>query len=454
MRVPDLGKATALTARETDLAGEIARVTSLSPQTVVRRLNAAHGKTLVRTVFENEWPNNLEGIGRTLVRDALESRSFLAQIADILSLSSRAVRQRLESASGRSMVRTVFADEWFDPKAVAPNAVGDTAVAVARDIGLGERIAKITGLAERTVARRLANTNGHTLVRNAFEPWPDDETPPLPEPQQRRAPKPSPRTKTTDKRLIAGRYELLERLGSGGFGEVWRARDRVAPGEPERVLKFPYDNADALESLEDEYRKASDLKHGNICKIHTWDKDRERGAFLVLQYGGRSLARVLNEIKQPLPLAIAVHFTNAIAAALDYAHSVGVIHVDVSPGNILEGTDERPLLTDFGAAKRVTTALTTGGRETLGVTSTASAFHRVYVAPEVMLGGSPRFASDQYSLALVACSILEGRVHLSRSTSPLSKLSATQNDALERALMSEPRDRFPSCGAFVAALSS
>jgi hypothetical protein len=440
----EIGDATALYAREMNLADEIARMTSVTPSIVRRRLGAAHGRTLVRTIFETEWPPPLAEIGLSYVRDAT-GRGFVSSLADVVGLHSAEVVARLGRAAPNETVRSVFASEWFDPSKASLSDFATTTVNEARALGFLSRIVELIGLDTRVASRRLAAAHGKTLVRNVFErEWPEDVA---------KVPPPNAATKHPGD-LIASRYELVRCLGRGGFGEAWKARDQRAPGKPERVLKFATEAPESLESLHREMEKAFDLTHPNICKLCDLQADSAHGTFLVYAFGGESLTQVLAR-RGALPVNEAMRITREVAAGLDYAHASGVIHHDVNPGNILLDAKGIVRLTDFGVAKRAIARQTTGGSKTMVATSTSVAFHRCYVAPEVLARGEAQPASDQYTLALVLCSMLEGQVFSEPYAGhPFPQLSVAQRAALERALDMDPHDRFPSCGDFARALSS
>ncbi len=135
----------------------------------------------------------------------------------------------------------------------------------------------------------------------------------------------------------------------------------------------------------------------------------------------------------------------SVADALDYLHEQLVLHLDVSPGNILIDEDDLVRLTDFGASARARAATDASGNQTCVATSLHS-LNAAYAAPEVFAGPA-RSRPDQYSLFRVLLSMLQGKVQ----TSPewgfesLPYLTERQNEILERALSREPDERFESC---------
>ncbi|WP_437570340.1 SIR2 family NAD-dependent protein deacylase [Sorangium sp. So ce542] len=191
-----LGELTAAAARADDRAADIAKVTGLSEATVRRRLeDVSHGKKLVRNVFEDRWPSDddegeagkevdAEALGE-LTAAAARADDRAADIAKVTGLSEATVRRRLEDVShGRKLVRNVFEDRWPSDddegeagKEVDAEALGELTAAAARADDRAADIAKVTGLSEATVRRRLEDvSHGRKLVRNVFEDrWPSDD---------------------------------------------------------------------------------------------------------------------------------------------------------------------------------------------------------------------------------------------------------------------------------------
>jgi hypothetical protein len=157
-----LGALTAAAAREDDKAGAIAEATGLSETTVRRRLEDAHGKTFVRNVFEREWPtedgDDVESLGDTTTAAAREDNKARA-IAEATGLSEAGVRRRLEAAHGKTLVRNVFEHEWpgdcgDDDAVVTPRGGGDVEKAGPR-ITAPTTAKKLSGDEVRRRAREL-----------------------------------------------------------------------------------------------------------------------------------------------------------------------------------------------------------------------------------------------------------------------------------------------------------
>lgn len=194
-----------------------------------------------------------------------------------------------------------------------------------------------------------------------------------------------------------GRFTLVQKIGEGGMGEVWRAWDTDLERWVALKLLKAVDNPEALERFRREARSAARLCHPHIVRVHESGVADGR-PFIAMEYVDRrpTSARVL-------PVREALRITLAVAEALAYAHENGVIHRDVKPGNIYVDGDGRVFLGDFGLARPVETspALTATGL-LLGTPS--------YMAPE-QVRGRPRDVdarTDVYGLGAAMYEWLTG----------------------------------------------
>ncbi|WP_318201838.1 serine/threonine-protein kinase [Streptomyces sp. SCL15-4] len=207
-------------------------------------------------------------------------------------------------------------------------------------------------------------------------------------------------------RLIAGRYRLEERVGRGGMGVVWRARDQVL-GRQVAVKEFLPDDSlpddDARRRRDRTFREARavcQLRHPHIIVVHDVVEHDGRPYLVMELVDGPSLAeRIVRD--GPVDAAEAARIGIALLSAVHTAHEAGVLHRDIKPANVLieSGTD-RVVLTDFGIAQ-------VEGATTLTETG-AFVGSPEYTAPERMSGLRTGPESDLWSLGALLCTVLSG----------------------------------------------
>ncbi|MCD9874670.1 serine/threonine-protein kinase [Streptomyces guryensis] len=233
----------------------------------------------------------------------------------------------------------------------------------------------------------------------------------------------------TDRRVVDGRFELESRVGGGGMGTVWRARDlllhrsvavkEVRPADPD-LAEYDPDSARMLrERVLREGRALARVQHPNVVTIHhIVDGGEGTYPWIVMELvEGGSLADRL--ARAPMTPAEAARLGRGVLDALRAAHAAGVQHRDVKPANVLLRTDGRPVLTDCGiAAIRDSTALTATG----SIIGTAD-----YMAPERVTGGDGGPAADLWSLAMMLYVAVEGHHPLRRGTT-LATLAAVLHE--------------------------
>ena len=289
--------------------------------------------------------------------------------------------------------------------------------------------------------------------------------------------------------VLLGRYTVLSELGEGGMGVVYRCLDSV--GGIEVALKcLPPElsrNEAEMEGVRENYAIVARLRHSAISGLRQLEKDPAFGEYyLVMDLAeGEDLSAVLRRRRgAPMPPAEAFAILRPLASALDYAHGEKVLHRDVKPANVkvaTAGGASRPgepalvtrhsspvpsqirvQLLDFGLAAEVRSSMSRVSlRGHAGSSGTPA-----YMAPEQWEARPQSAATDQYALAVMAYQMLSGslpfdaddtdllrRAVLSRAPDPVPGLSRAANAALLRALAKDPAARFPSCTAFVDALS-
>ena len=395
------------------------------------------------------------------VSEAIEEE--VQAIALATGLGVVTVKRRLAAARGNMLVRNAFENVW--PWGV--DRLGHLTVTFARDEGLHEELAWASGLTERTVSRRLNEERGNKLLSNAFPEMAEeeaggkeDEVPPTRAPRAATAVVTNKRSRSgsapTNPLLFANRWRVMKVLGQGGFGTAYEVRDEKNPQLDPAVLKVAR-QPEWIERLRQEAKFAFNLHHTNICAYRHIDDDVEHGTFVVMHHGGTSLEALIEE-QGVLKTEFALDVLGQAAAGIDYAHEHEVLHLDIKPGNILvreRSKSRREVrISDFGISMQGReTEVVGGGRRTVAATA-AFGFSRAFASPEQASGRQVSRKSDQYSLALVFCAMLEGEVFDSPySRRTFSRLSDRQNQALERALSRDPAQRFSSCSRFVKELT-
>ncbi len=259
--------------------------------------------------------------------------------------------------------------------------------------------------------------------------------------------------------MTLGRFELIERLGVGGFGSVWKARDK----ELDRTvaIKIPRSNrmtGGEQEKFFREARAAAQLRHPNIVSVHEVGRDGD-SVYIVSDFvGGATLGEWLTG--QQLTNREAAELCAKIADALHHAHEQGVVHRDLKPANIIIDGEGEPHLTDFGLARRDVGEITvTMDGQVLGTPA--------YMSPEQAQGEAHTAdrRSDVYSLGVILFQLLTGELPFRGNTRMLlhqvindeapspRRLNSSVNKDLEtitlKCLEKEPSRRYPSakdCG--------
>ncbi|WP_051467934.1 serine/threonine-protein kinase [Actinomadura oligospora] len=207
-------------------------------------------------------------------------------------------------------------------------------------------------------------------------------------------------------KVIAGRYELLETLGRGGMGAVWRARDRTLDREVaiKEVDLPPGLAGDQVRRVHErtfrEARSAARLDHPGIVTVHDVVEEDGRPWIVMSLVRAPALDAYINRLGRPLPPARVAAIGLDLLDALRHAHAAGVVHRDVKPGNVLV-RDDRAVLTDFGIAS-------IAGDETLTRTGVVVG-SPAYLAPEQARHQKATPASDLWSLGATLYAAVEGR---------------------------------------------
>ncbi|WP_413808905.1 protein kinase domain-containing protein [Streptomyces sp. OE57] len=213
--------------------------------------------------------------------------------------------------------------------------------------------------------------------------------------------------------LIAGRYRLVEKIGRGGMGEVWRAEDELLGRQVavKQLYVSPHLADDELTTLHErtrrEARSAARITHPNVVVVHDV-VDHHGLPCIVMEYvPSTTLADLLKDGGRVSPDE-AARIGRGMIAALRAAHAAGVLHRDVKPGNVLLGPEGRVVLTDFGIAMATGTSTLTKTGEVVGSID--------YIAPERVRGRKPGPASDLWALGATLYQAVEGRPPFRKAT--------------------------------------
>ncbi|SDP54768.1 serine/threonine protein kinase [Pedococcus dokdonensis] len=258
---------------------------------------------------------------------------------------------------------------------------------------------------------------------------------------------------------LADRYRLVERIATGGMGEVWRAHDETLQRDVAVKVLRPDSAEDGafVERFRAEARLGSQLTHPNVGTVHDFG-EQDGQAFLVMELmAGEPLSTLIRD-RAPMPQAEVTEILHQIALALQAAHDAGVVHRDVKPANIVVDEAGYAKLTDFGIARALGEASMTQTGEVLGTPH--------YLAPEQAKGETAGPLSDVYALAVVGYEMLTGQrpfsgesmvaTALAHVSQPAPQLSDEVDDPLRTTVMAalakDPGLRPQSAGEFADAL--
>ena len=202
--------------------------------------------------------------------------------------------------------------------------------------------------------------------------------------------------------VLGGRYALGEKVGAGGYSEVWRGTDALLARQVAiKLLHLGHaQHAEALARFRAEAQHAGALAHENIARVYDYgEPDPPQPPFLVMEFiDGPSLAGTL--ASGPLDPARTMDIVAQVASGLQAAHLAGLVHRDIKPGNLLLAPGGIVKITDFGIAHAADSAPMTSTGQLVGTAG--------YLAPERVMGAQATAASDLYSLGIVAYESLAG----------------------------------------------
>ncbi len=203
--------------------------------------------------------------------------------------------------------------------------------------------------------------------------------------------------------LFAGRYEIIEELGTGGMGRVYRAQDTKLNEEVALKLIKPEIAADkrTVERFHNEIKIARKIGHKNVCR--TYDLHEEgRTLYLTMEYvRGEDLKSLIHRTKT-LSTKTALAITRQIAEGLGEAHKLGIVHRDLKPGNIMIDKDGQAKIMDFGVARAMREKGISGAGAIIGTPE--------YMSPEQVEGKEADPRTDIYALGIILFEMLMGQV--------------------------------------------
>ena len=261
--------------------------------------------------------------------------------------------------------------------------------------------------------------------------------------------------------VILGRYELLDKLGSGAMGVVFKCRDQVSRVEYALKMVPPElaSDAEAMEEVRENFQLVHGLKHPNIASMDFLDRDEYGAYFLIMEYAkGESLAQwIRKKWKTGRPaLQEVANIVKQIASALDYAHSQQILHRDIKPANVMIDEQGNVKVLDFGLASKVRSTMTA-----LSVNQANSSGTPNYLSPEQFKGKYPGPASDQYALGVLTYQMLAGHLPFdsddfnvlraavnSETPDRIDELPDTVNRCMLKVLNKNPKERFGNCAEF------
>jgi serine/threonine protein kinase/Tol biopolymer transport system component len=259
-----------------------------------------------------------------------------------------------------------------------------------------------------------------------------------------------------------GKYEIQAEVGRGGMGVVYKGYDPTLDRYVAVKVLAPHLvwEKEFVERFLREARAAARLKHAHIVTIH--DVGQAGGSYyFVMEYlEGPTLTTVIQK-RGPLPPDEVLSILHALADALDHAHSRGLVHRDVKPGNVIVGPTGHVTLTDFGIVRAARETRLTATGTIVGTPE--------YMSPEQARGLAVGTRSDQYSLAVAAYEMLSGKVPFEAESTlallhkivyePLPSIQLVNPDlpvgvqaVMKKALAKDPDDRYERVSAFVEAL--
>ena len=271
--------------------------------------------------------------------------------------------------------------------------------------------------------------------------------------------------------VVRGRFILVEELGRGGMGQVFKARDLRREEAQDRnpfialkVLNAEFSaHPDSFIALQREAHRASMLAHPNVVTVYDFDRDDSR-IYLTMEYlEGRGMDRYLqSECAEGCALATAWPIIRSIGAALEYGHQKRIVHSDLKPGNIFICTDGTVKVLDFGISRLMRPVGAVSDETVFDAGQRIGGLTPAYAALEMWTREPPDPRDDIYAFACVTYELLSGRHPFERASARqaldsnlapprIASLKRTQWEALKKGLALRRAQRTASVGEFLKA---
>ncbi len=263
---------------------------------------------------------------------------------------------------------------------------------------------------------------------------------------------------------VVANYKILEKIGEGGMGEVYRGIDLMVERAVAIKVMRPElaRRAEIVERFRKEAVVLAKLNHPNIATLYNFIRDDD-SYFMVMEFApGQALDGMFAKYANGLPWRRALGFFLQALYAIDHAHKEGIIHRDIKPANMMVSDTDRLKVLDFGIARMLGSARLTRTGATVGTLA--------YMSPEQIRGQKIDARSDLYSLGIVLYKMLTGRVpftaegqyelmraQLEHPPSPVRRsiveIPQSIDDAIQCSLAKTPAERFQSATEFIRALA-
>ncbi len=213
----------------------------------------------------------------------------------------------------------------------------------------------------------------------------------------------APREELSTGSTFAGRYQIIEELGKGGMGKVYKVHDTEIKEKVALKLIKPEISADkrTIERFQNELKFARKISHRNVCRMY--DLNKEEGSYYItMEYvSGEDLKSFIRRVGQ-LPSGKAISIAKQVCEGLSEAHKLGVLHRDLKPSNIMIDKNGNARIMDFGIARSLKAKGITGAGVMIGTPE--------YISPEQVEGKEVDQRSDIYSLGIILYEMVTGRV--------------------------------------------